>query len=148
MAFIKFNTAKDWSALERELNNVWSGFEQAFSNADCKSERKGDRVPSTDISEDENNFYLSLDLPGVKKEDLKINFNDGKLKVSAERKSEKAEKTFHQRERSFGNFSRSFTLPEKIEEEKIIADFKDGELLITIPKSEDAKPKDVEIKIN
>jgi HSP20 family protein len=106
-------------------------------------------APLTDISEDEDNFVLKLDLPGIKKENVKINYENGQLSISGERKheSEKKNAKFHRVERSYGKYFRSFNLPSKIQEDKIDAEFKDGQLTITVPKSEEAKPKQIEVKV-
>jgi HSP20 family protein len=90
-----------------------------------------------------------MDLPGVSKENLKLNFNDGELIISGERKQEKEDKDskYHRIERSYGKYYRSFTLPQTIQADKINAEFKDGQLTVTVPKSEEAKPKELEIKV-
>ena len=83
------------------------------------------------------------------KEDVKINYSNGQLIISGERKQENLEKNAkcHRAERSYGKYYRSFTLPQKIKENEIDAEFKDGQLKIAIPKSEEAKPKQLEIKV-
>ncbi|NCN26075.1 Hsp20/alpha crystallin family protein [bacterium] len=105
-------------------------------------------APVCEINEDEGHYYVSADLPGVKKEDVKVELNDGYLTVSGERKSEtkKDERNFHLRETSYGRFSRSFKIGEGIEGDKIEARFQDGVLQLQIPKSQAKKPR--QIKIN
>ncbi len=99
-------------------------------------------MPLTDISEDNDNFYLKADLPGIKKEDVKISYTDGTISISGERSQEKEtkEKKFHRIERSYGKYYRSFNVPAEIKEDKIKAEFKDGQLTITIPKADEVKP--------
>ena len=94
--------------------------------------------------------YAELDLPGVSKEDVKISFSDGQLNISGERKQEKENKDskYHRVERTYGKYFRSFTLPKQIKEDKIDAEFKDGQLTITVPKAEEIKPKEIPIKVN
>jgi len=106
-------------------------------------------MPLTDIKEDKDKYFLMLDLPGVSKDEVKVGYNNGQLSISGERKQEKESKDskFHRVERVFGRYYRSFTLPQKIKEDKIEAEFKDGQLMITVPKAEEAKPKELEIKI-
>ncbi len=107
-------------------------------------------MPLTDIVETKDNYVFKLDIPGVKKEDVKISFVNGTLSISGERKQEKESKDsrLHRIERTYGSYYRSFTLPQQIKEDKIEAEFKDGALTITVPKAEEAKPKEIEIKVN
>lgn len=104
-------------------------------------------TPTSDISEDENEYLVVMDLPGIDKKDIKVNFQDGRLTVRGEsQKEEKQEKKdYIRRERFKGSFYRSFTLPESIKEDDIKADFKEGVLKVHIPKAEVSKPKEVNI---
>jgi HSP20 family protein len=106
-------------------------------------------APSVDISEDDKEWLLKADLPEVKKEDVKVSVENGVLTVTGERKFEKEEKDkkYHRIERAYGNFFRSFTLPEGADGAKVSADFKDGVLKVHLPKNEKAKPKTVEVKV-
>jgi len=106
-------------------------------------------MPLADIKEDKNNYFVMLDLPGISKDEVKVAYNNGQLSVSGERKQEKEtmDSKFQRVERVFGRYYRSFTLPQKVKEDKIEAEFKDGQLKITVPKAEEAKPKELEIKI-
>lgn len=108
-----------------------------------------DWAPRVDITETDNSFNINAEVPGIKIEDVKINIEDHVLNISGENKLEKEEKgkKIHRIERFYGNFSRSFTLPENVDEEKIDATFKDGLLTLTIPKTEVKKPKSIEIKV-
>jgi HSP20 family protein len=100
-------------------------------------------APSVDISEDNKEWLLKADLPEVKKEDVKVTVENGVLTVTGERQFEKEEKDkkYHRIERSYGNFLRSFTLPEGTDGAKVSAEFKDGVLKVHLPKSEEAKAK-------
>ena len=93
--------------------------------------------PAVDISEDDNTIEIKADLPEVKKEDIDVSIDDGVLTISGERKSESKEKKggVQHIERSYGSYSRSFTLPDNVEEKKISADCKDGVLTLTLPKT-------------
>jgi HSP20 family protein len=106
-------------------------------------------APSVDITEDEKEFLVKADLPEVKKEDVKVTVENGVLTITGERKFEKEEKgkKYHRIERSYGNFLRSFTLPDTVEGAKVNAEFKDGVLKVHLPKTEKAKPKSVEVKV-
>ena len=109
----------------------------------------GDWAPRVDITENETEFMIKADIPEIKKEDIKISVDDGIVKISGERKQEKEEKNkkFHRVERFYGNFMRSFILPDNIDETKIDASFKDGVLNLKLPKTDKAKPKAIEVKV-
>jgi len=99
--------------------------------------------------EDENEYLIKAELPEVKKDDVKVTVQDDVLTISGERMFEKEEKgrKYHRMERAYGSFARSFTLPEDADGEKVAAEFKDGVLKVHLPKSEQAKPKSIEVKI-
>lgn len=105
--------------------------------------------PQVDIVESEKEFEVQFHIPGVKKEDVKIDVNDDRLTVSGERKfkDEKTEKNFRSVESYYGTFSRSFYLPDNVNVEKIDASYQDGVLNIVIPKDEKKETKkSIEIK--
>jgi HSP20 family protein len=107
-------------------------------------------VPKVNTREGEDAYYVELDLPGIKKEDIEITTEDNILTISGERKmkEEVKEEDYYKVESSYGKFSRSFTLPEKIDVENIHAESKNGVLEVVIPKvkEEEKKPKKIEIK--
>lgn len=107
-------------------------------------------APAVDITEDEKEWQVKTDLPEVKKEDVKVTVENGVLTITGERKFEKEEKTkkYHRVERSYGNFLRSFTLPDDADGSKVSAEFKDGVLKVCLPKNEKAKPKTIEVKVS
>lgn len=111
--------------------------------------RQGDWSPAVDISEDDEAYLIRAELPGVNRDDVKVQVNDGVLTLQGERKSEKEEKgkKVHRVERFYGNFMRSFTLPDNVDEENINADYKDGILTLKLPKSEKAKPRSIDVKV-
>jgi HSP20 family protein len=153
MTLVKFNPMRDLVDFEREFNKMFNSFENRFGISRSKEEdneyENAVWMPLTDIYEDKENYTLKLDLPGIKKEDVKISFVDGKLSISGERtqESEHKDSKCHRIERSFGRYYRSFNLPEHVQSDKINAEFKDGQLTISIPKAEEAKPKEIEIKV-
>ncbi len=108
-----------------------------------------DWAPRADISETDAAFSITAEVPGIKREDVKINIEDHVLSISGAKNQEKEEKgeTFHRIERFYGSFNRSFSLPENVIEDKIEAVFKDGLLILTIPKMEVKKPKSIEIRV-
>ena len=105
--------------------------------------------PSVDISEDDKEFLVKAELPDVKREDIKVNVENGVLTITGERKFEKEEKgkKYHRIERSYGSFTRSFTLPEVVKADKVAAEFKDGLLHVRLPKDESAKPKNIAVNV-
>ncbi|MEX0770513.1 MAG: Hsp20/alpha crystallin family protein [Balneolaceae bacterium] len=104
-------------------------------------------APSSDISEDEKEYTLQMDLPGIEKEDVKVSYQEGRLIITGERKHEEKEekKDYIRRERSAGSFYRAFKLPDEVREDEIKAIFKEGVLNVHIPKAEVSKPKEVKI---
>ena len=108
---------------------------------------KREFLPSVDVEEAGDHYMLSFDLPGMKKENVKINVQDNVLTVSGERKDEREEKTKtkYLSERYYGTFTRSFSLPAGIRTENIEADYRDGVLKISIPKAAASKGRDIRI---
>ncbi len=106
--------------------------------------------PLTDIIEDDKEFLVKAELPEVKKEDVKVTVENGILRISGERKMEKEEKDtkYHRIERSYGSFMRAFTLPEGADTGHVQADFKNGVLMVHLPKTEKAKTKAIEVKVS
>lgn len=104
-------------------------------------------VPEMDLVETDDHYLLKADLPGMKQDDVSIEFNDGTLTIAGERKIEydRKDKGFFRLERSFGKFSRSLTLPDGVDPDKIAAEFHDGVLEVTIPKPEERKPRRIEV---
>jgi HSP20 family protein len=104
--------------------------------------------PAVDLAEDEKSFVVTVELPGVKKDDVTVELQDDVLTIRGEKKSEREEKKdrSHWVERTYGSFSRSFTLPPTAVGEQLTANFKDGVLTIEIPKKEQAKARQISIK--
>lgn len=105
--------------------------------------------PAVDISEDEAEYLIKAELPEVNKEDVKVTLENGVVTMRGERKFEKEEKNkkYHRIERSYGSFVRSFSLPSDADPATISADFKDGLLQVRVAKSEEKKPKQIEVKV-
>jgi len=106
--------------------------------------------PAVDVSEDKDNIYFTVEIPGMSKEDVKVTMLDNILTIQGEKKQEKEDKNvnFHRLERSYGFFSRSFTLPAAVKADKIKAAYQNGILRIELPKAEEAKPKEIPISAN
>ena len=152
MTLVRFNPFRDLLNVEREFNRLSKTFDNRYGLSRRENDEEFDNAvwtPLTDVFEDDNKYELKMDLPGVSKDDLKLSFKNGELCISGERKQEKEEKNgqYHRIERTFGKYYRSFRLPELIKSDKIDAEFKDGQLTVSIPKAEEAKPKELEIKV-
>jgi HSP20 family protein len=103
--------------------------------------------PVVDLYEKDDNFVIKAELPGVGKDDIGIDLKDGVLTLSGERSddSEVKEDKYYRRERTYGKFQRSFTLPADVDADKIKAEFKDGVLVVEVPKPEKSKPKRITV---
>jgi HSP20 family protein len=110
--------------------------------------REFDFLPEANITESDKAIEVAIELPGMKPEDVKVELHDRMLTISGEKKEEKEEsgKTFHRVERRSGSFRRAFTLPMEVEEGNVDAKFTDGVLHVTLPKTEKAAPKKIEVK--
>ncbi len=107
-------------------------------------------APAFDVYEEKDNFVVKAELPGMKKEDINVSLHDGNLIISGERKSEtKSEGTeVYRAERFFGKFERVVSLPTTVATNSVKAEYKDGVLTVTLPKSEEAKPKQIEVNVS
>jgi HSP20 family protein len=143
MALVRWDPAREVDTLHSEVNRIFDTF---FGG---RPGNGGLRrwVPAMDLTETDDHLVLRADLPGLDKDDVKIEVTDGVLTVSGERKAEQEERTdgFHRVERAFGAFSRSMSLPEHVDAEKVTADFDNGVLEVRIPKPEEREPHRVQI---
>jgi len=107
-------------------------------------------APALDVQEDKDNYVFRAELPGLKREDIEVSLQDDTLVISGERKIEKVEEgvEVHRQERYYGKFQRVLTLPEPVAADKVKADYKDGILTVTLPKTEAAKPKKIDVSVN
>jgi HSP20 family protein len=110
----------------------------------------GGWLPAVDLYEDKNNVIVRAELPGMKKEEIEISLHEGVLTLSGERKGEEEHKDAetYRTERFVGRFQRTITLPSPVLADKVTASYKDGVLTVTLPKTEEAKPKQIEVKVN
>lgn len=115
---------------------------------DAVNNRHDNFVPSIDISESEEQFLITAELPGMEKDDITINLENGRLSISGERKFQNEEqgKTYHRVETQYGSFNRSFQLPDSVDENSIKASYKNGLLDISIDKNEEKVKRQIEIK--
>jgi HSP20 family protein len=106
-------------------------------------------TPALDVHEDNDNFTVTVELPGMKKEDIDVSLHDGSLSISGERKSEtkREDVEVYRAERFFGRFQRTVTLPAAVAADKVKAQYKNGILTVTLPKTEAAKPKQIDVSV-
>lgn len=106
-------------------------------------------TPALDVFEDKENFTVQVELPGMKKEDIEVSLHDGGLSISGERQSETKHKNAeaYRAERFFGRFQRTVTLPARVASDKVKAQYKDGILTVTLPKTEEARPKQIDVSV-
>ena len=149
-ALTRWNPIKEMEELENRLAKFFGTAPTRIPAGSQESMTVAEWMPSVDITEDEQEWLVKADLPEVKKEDVAVTVEDGVLTIRGERKFEKEEKDkkYHRIERSYGNFLRSFTLPEGADGAKVSADFKDGVLKVHLPKTAKAKAKTVEVKVS
>lgn len=148
MNLTKWDPLGELEAMSGRLNRIFG--RHAVPGAEGHDMLKmADWMPSVDISETDKEFVIKAEIPGVKKEDVKVTIENGMLTIKGERKMEKEEKgkKFHRVERSYGSFVRSFRIPDGVDESKVKAEFKDGMMNVALPKSEKAKSKALEIPV-
>jgi HSP20 family protein len=140
----KWEPFRDMLSLRADMDRLFSSL---FGRG--PEEREGLWAPIVDIEEDNENIMVKAEIPGMKKDDIKVSVQGNMLTITGERKqeSEVKEKTYHRVERSYGKFSRTITLPIDVETDKVKASYKDGVLNIILPKPEAVKPKHIDVEI-
>lgn len=149
MNLVKWDPFRELEEVSNRLNRLfWRP--QSRTEAGQEMLAMADWTPSVDISETETAYLVKAEIPGVKKEDVKVTIQGGMLTIEGERRQEKEEKgkKFHRIERTYGSFARSFRLPGDVDENSVKAEFKDGVLNVTLAKSEKAKPKSVKVSVS
>ncbi len=141
------NPFRQLSDLREEIDRL---FESPWGNLGTSTQpfRSG-WMPAVDLFEDKDNFLVKAELPGMKKEEIEISLHEGVLTISGERKEEKKEgnSDTYRSERFFGRFHRTISLPTAVNGEKVGANYKDGILTVTLPKSEESKPKQIPVNV-
>ena len=142
MTLVRKAPWQDLEALQHRLNDIFG--ETPFST----NQETGQWAPAVDIRETEDALQMQVELPGIAKEDVKLEVKDGVLTVSGERRYEKdvKEENVHRIERAYGHFTRSFSLPRNVNAETVEATMKDGVLHVKLPKLDSAKPKAIAIQ--
>jgi len=144
----RWNPLNERDDLERRLASLL-GTREAPGHGGKEAMTVAQWSPLVDITEDEKEYLIKVELPDVKKEDVRLTVENEVLAISGERTFEKEEKgkKYHRIERAYGSFVRSFSLPEDADGSKVSADYKDGMLHVHLPKSQKAKPKAIEITV-
>ena len=132
--------------MRREMDRLWDSF---FERTPARVEEAVEWLPTLDVSETKNDYVVKAELPGMDPKDIDISLTNDLLTIKGEKKQEKEEKeeNYHLIERSYGSFTRSVRLPGQVQSDKINAHFKNGVLKVTFPKTEEAKKKEIKIKV-
>jgi HSP20 family protein len=149
MAIVRWwDPLRDLSSIQEKMNQL---FEDTLSRTRGREEglAAGMWTPAVDIYETGESVVVKAELPGLTKEQVGIEVKDGILTLKGERKVEREvkEENYHRVERAYGTFQRSFSLPASVDQEKIGATLKDGVLEVTLPKKEQAKPKQISVSV-
>jgi HSP20 family protein len=152
MALTKWSPATDLihdlDSMQKRMNRMFNDF---FSGREEDRDEliTGSWNPAVDVAEHDDSFVIEAELPGMNKDDIKISVANNILTIHGEKKVEKEDKkkNYHRTERAYGSFTRTFNLPDNIKVDKVDAEFKNGVLLVTVPKSEEAKPKQIDVRI-
>jgi HSP20 family protein len=148
MTLTKWDPFKDLVTLQDRMNRL---FDESVRNVRPGDEALSSAIwsPAVDIYETEDEVVVKAELPEVNQKDIDVQIENSTLTLRGERKFNKETKkeNFHRIERAYGSFSRSFTLPSTIDQEKIRADYRDGILKISMPKREETKPKQIKVAV-
>jgi len=151
-ALTRWNPFREMEDMQRRMSSLfdWSPFRRSNLTAEDENISVPEWAPLVDIAEDQKEYLIKVELPEVQKDDVKVTVESGTLTISGERKAEKEEKgrKFHRVERFYGRFERSFSIPDDAEASDVKAEFKDGVLRVHLAKSEKARPKQIEVKVN
>jgi HSP20 family protein len=137
---------RDFERMRRDMDRMWDSF---FERGTLRGEEGREWLPSLDVAETKNEIVVKAEVPGLEPKDIDISLSDGLLTIKGEKKQEREEKeeNYHLVERSYGSFARSIRLPNEVRSDKINASYKNGVLKVVLPKSEEAKKKEVKIKV-
>ena len=148
MTIVRWDPLRNVATLQDRINRM---FNEAFAGSTDFEDEVGMSAwrPAVDIFDIDNTIVIKAELPGIKKDDISIDVKGNVLIIKGERFFDKKikEENYYRKERSFGKFQRSFTLPEVVNPEAIKANFKNGVLEIEIPKPEEKKPKQININV-
>ena len=146
MALVRWRPFRDLINIQQDVDSL---FDEFFSRTPAYEIDGGLWSPPLDITENDDNVFVTVEVPGMTKEDVKITLQDDVLTIRGEKKQETEQKdaNYHRIERNYGSFTRSFSLPTVVLADQIKAHYQDGLLRITLPKAEQVKPKEIPIAV-
>lgn len=146
---MKITRVSTWPSLGR-LTDLRDEIDRFFEAPLSRTSELLGWAPAFDVYEENDNFVVKAELPGMKKEDINVSLHEGNLIISGERKSETKSggAEVYRAERFFGKFQRAVALPSTVATNNVKAEYKDGILTVTLPKSEEAKPKQIEVNVS
>ena len=141
MTLVRWKPSRSLISLPREIDRFFDDFGLNFRDFDTVWS------PRVDLAESEDGYEVKAELPGLKKEEIKVEVHDQVLTLTGEKKNEEKSdtKNYHRVERTYGRFERSFRLPKEVKSDEIKAKYNNGILTIDIPKSEETKPKEIAV---
>lgn len=147
MNVIKWRPFGEMTDFNKRVNRLFHN--DFFADWDREGSPVSGWSPSTDIYENKDEYVFKMELPGLSKDDITIDFHGDTITVKGDKKEENEIKKedYHRVERCYGNFIRSFTIPKNVDQKKIKANMKNGVLELKVPKQEEAKPKSIPITI-
>ncbi|MFN8058912.1 MAG: Hsp20/alpha crystallin family protein [Vicinamibacterales bacterium] len=148
MTIVRFDPFRELAGMQERMNRIFG--EMYGRRGDDELMARGAWLPAVDIFEnDRHEIVLKAEVPGVNREKLDVRVENNTLTLSGERQKDTdvKDEQFHRVERVFGTFSRSFVLPSTVDAEKVKADFRDGILTITLPAREEAKPRQIQVRV-
>jgi HSP20 family protein len=151
MAIVRWEPFRELVGFQDRMNRLFEDSFRGVARGPAEDDWAlgGSWAPAVDIYEHEGNLVLKAELPGIESKDVDIRLENNVLTLRGERQFDSVVKreSYHRVERAYGTFSRSFTLPSVVDQEKIKAEYKDGVLRVTLPKKEEAKPKQIAISV-
>ena len=155
MAIVRFDPFRELDRLQNEVNRLFEGYTQAPEQRSNGGGGNGPLTtarlwsPAVDVAENQNEIVLRAELPGMKQEDIDIELTGDTLTLRGDRKFENEERRedFVRVERAYGRFQRSFTLGVPVQHDQVKASYRDGVLEVHLPKSEDTKPRKVQVSV-
>lgn len=147
-AVTRWDPFKEMDELQKRLTSIFGLSPHRAANGK-EDMTVSQWLPLVDITEDDKEYLIKVELPEVKREDVKVTVENGVLTICGQRRFEKEEKErkYHRVERAYGSFTRSFSVPDDADESQVSAEFKDGLLSVRLTKSEKARPKSIEVKV-
>lgn len=149
MRMTPMETFRELENVSERLSRLLAAGRAGTGDGERESMALADWIPAVDVLETDAEFQILAELPGVEKEQVSLSVEEGVLTISGRREQEKegTGKRYHKIERAYGSFTRTFTVPDIVDQHKVSAQFKNGVLTVRLPKSEQARPKAIEVKV-